>query len=326
MAIAVQCSCGKRFKAKDDQAGKKFKCPQCGTSIVVPRPEKKAGDEPLVTFKSPHATITEAADDLTEDFLANHSATTKAVLPPDPFAAIERLNASVASDATTRRPHGRTTIFKIVVIVLALGFALVATLVIVLFVGGTYLYREVKKTVAQHEQSLAYHLDANATFNPKDISETARWTARVLEPLNSMPASANEIARENAIQAELAKVNAQIGPLVGQIVSWKMECHVFDTHVLLFGRFSKNGNGVTHDAYGDHLILMPLDDRPKEDEYGRDAWSEFPNDRFFNLDIPEKLSRDDAAKLTETVSVTGRIKELEIGRFEVASSDDLVLK
>jgi hypothetical protein len=28
--IAVQCICGKRFKAKDDQRGRTFPCPQCG--------------------------------------------------------------------------------------------------------------------------------------------------------------------------------------------------------------------------------------------------------------------------------------------------------
>ena len=38
MAINIKCKCGKMFKAKDEHAGKRFPCPQCGTTLQVPRP------------------------------------------------------------------------------------------------------------------------------------------------------------------------------------------------------------------------------------------------------------------------------------------------
>ncbi|MFN0051574.1 MAG: hypothetical protein ACKV0T_05245 [Planctomycetales bacterium] len=37
MPISVECpSCGKRLKAPDSAAGKKAKCPQCGTPVPIP--------------------------------------------------------------------------------------------------------------------------------------------------------------------------------------------------------------------------------------------------------------------------------------------------
>jgi hypothetical protein len=42
MAIAVTCTCGKKFRAKDHLAGKSFTCSKCGASIAVPWPEDDA--------------------------------------------------------------------------------------------------------------------------------------------------------------------------------------------------------------------------------------------------------------------------------------------
>lgn len=36
MTIAITCTCGKRYKAKDQYAGKKAKCPHCHASILIP--------------------------------------------------------------------------------------------------------------------------------------------------------------------------------------------------------------------------------------------------------------------------------------------------
>jgi len=35
MGITLVCSCGKRLKARDEDAGKKAKCPGCGTVMVI---------------------------------------------------------------------------------------------------------------------------------------------------------------------------------------------------------------------------------------------------------------------------------------------------
>ncbi len=40
MAITAQCgSCNKKFKANDQLAGKRVKCPQCGGAIAIPVPQ-----------------------------------------------------------------------------------------------------------------------------------------------------------------------------------------------------------------------------------------------------------------------------------------------
>jgi hypothetical protein len=36
MAIKFACGCGKRFTAKDDNAGRRLRCPECGTVVEVP--------------------------------------------------------------------------------------------------------------------------------------------------------------------------------------------------------------------------------------------------------------------------------------------------
>lgn len=47
MSFVVSCQCGKQFRVKDEQAGKKAKCPGCGTSLLLqpPPPEPAAAAE-----------------------------------------------------------------------------------------------------------------------------------------------------------------------------------------------------------------------------------------------------------------------------------------
>jgi Domain of unknown function (DUF4177) len=37
MSIEVACACGKTFKAKDEHAGLKGRCPQCGSTLAIPQ-------------------------------------------------------------------------------------------------------------------------------------------------------------------------------------------------------------------------------------------------------------------------------------------------
>jgi hypothetical protein len=41
MAIEVRCACGKRLKARDQNAGKKVRCSACGAAVPVPLPREK---------------------------------------------------------------------------------------------------------------------------------------------------------------------------------------------------------------------------------------------------------------------------------------------
>src|SRR5688500_1038382 len=38
MAIAFSCPCGRKINAKDEQAGKRVKCPACQQPITIPNP------------------------------------------------------------------------------------------------------------------------------------------------------------------------------------------------------------------------------------------------------------------------------------------------
>jgi DNA-directed RNA polymerase subunit RPC12/RpoP len=37
MAIKVACACGKKLSVKDEHAGKRVKCPACGSVLVIPK-------------------------------------------------------------------------------------------------------------------------------------------------------------------------------------------------------------------------------------------------------------------------------------------------
>jgi hypothetical protein len=218
---------------------------------------------------------------------------------------------------------------------------------------------------------------ATPKFNPSDAQETARWAGEILKPLNSIPEGINEIARNDALQAEMVKIKADTGVLIEQAVSWEMDCGVSEEVVTLFPhKYSQDGNphfgsverlsdksaqctqlalkradtiidlqqkraflveqmkkakkDVESARYamlknqknaadsGNALdpVLMVLDDRPKMDQYGLPNWEEHPDLRFFQIDVPEKISRAEAAKLTERVVVNAKIKEVEIGWYK----------
>src|SRR5262245_58158211 len=40
MAIVFHCACGKRMQAREEFAGRKLKCGQCGTVVVIPNAAK----------------------------------------------------------------------------------------------------------------------------------------------------------------------------------------------------------------------------------------------------------------------------------------------
>lgn len=44
--IIVQCECGKRLQARDDQAGARARCPQCQRTLIVPSPDAPAAQAP----------------------------------------------------------------------------------------------------------------------------------------------------------------------------------------------------------------------------------------------------------------------------------------
>ncbi len=38
MPILVNCKCGKQFQTKDENAGRRARCPECGTGLIIPNP------------------------------------------------------------------------------------------------------------------------------------------------------------------------------------------------------------------------------------------------------------------------------------------------
>lgn len=58
MAILVTCKCGQQFQTKDENAGRRARCPDCGVELVIPKPgfllehDELAGLEPVTTVTS----------------------------------------------------------------------------------------------------------------------------------------------------------------------------------------------------------------------------------------------------------------------------------
>ena len=38
MPIQVACKCGKQFQTRDENAGRRARCPECGNDLIVPTP------------------------------------------------------------------------------------------------------------------------------------------------------------------------------------------------------------------------------------------------------------------------------------------------
>lgn len=78
MSFVVSCRCGKQFKVRDEQAGKKAKCPGCGTPLLLqPSPPPRAQEEsdPFASFDL------EAAAAMERDAVVDESAPPVAAPP-----------------------------------------------------------------------------------------------------------------------------------------------------------------------------------------------------------------------------------------------------
>lgn len=53
MSIFVSCQCGKKFRARDEHAGKRVKCPNCAAALTIPSPPSAARAIPAQPRPSP---------------------------------------------------------------------------------------------------------------------------------------------------------------------------------------------------------------------------------------------------------------------------------
>ena len=56
MSILVTCQCGQEFQTKDENAGRRAKCPDCGRELIVPKPGALPGDELIPVEPGPTTT------------------------------------------------------------------------------------------------------------------------------------------------------------------------------------------------------------------------------------------------------------------------------
>lgn len=94
MAIAVTCQCGRSFKAKDEHAGLKAKCPHCGITIDIPK-EQYAPSPPSHIGREP-------ADALADSQMADTLGEIKALL-----AVMTELLQTKESTPTTASAGGQ---------------------------------------------------------------------------------------------------------------------------------------------------------------------------------------------------------------------------
>ncbi|QEH31538.1 hypothetical protein OJF2_00030 [Aquisphaera giovannonii] len=82
MSIRFACSCGKQLQARDEHAGRKSRCPDCGATLVVP-----AGGEPPSATPTPAPPPVMHVDyDPTPDLAATATATMATAATPRPAA------------------------------------------------------------------------------------------------------------------------------------------------------------------------------------------------------------------------------------------------
>ncbi len=134
MPIAASCTCGKSFRAKDELAGKKVRCPSCSAVIEIPKPApppaatvpasaRSAEDEALAVLNS-EAPVREPrsrrmiADPTLPSFINNGPAEPYGVAPPPPttarnspppFAGGESTPASKPKRPVQKRPGPYST-------------------------------------------------------------------------------------------------------------------------------------------------------------------------------------------------------------------------
>jgi RsiW-degrading membrane proteinase PrsW (M82 family) len=97
MAISFACGCGKLLKARDELAGKKAKCPDCGTVLEIPRPAPAANLEDVAAGALQESTPAPAARRPVPDDVGSYG-----------LAEPDRTPASATDDETALRPARST--------------------------------------------------------------------------------------------------------------------------------------------------------------------------------------------------------------------------
>ena len=332
--------CNRPMHVPDDAAGKNGICKQCGNRVTVPGQRAVVG--PASQTNSVVSSIVEPTAESRGQSVPADRKSSKVLTVLTSLALLNR-----------KSPLSLAAELSILKVLMALATA--ACFVLVLR-SGVSIWLDVKNAVASR-------------YNPENIRETAHWIGDILKPLKSIHSS-NEVARNDAVQAEMARLNSALEQLLGEEVSWEMRCEVSEDSVYLMGAYSDKGDealllldrdelrharamaeedrrairdperyrvaleaalqeakaiaaahkknvkegekeywaAVCGTGPRSRIITMGvLDDRPQESWRGRE--------RFFLLKIPEKVSRADAAKLTDRAKVNGKIKGFEIGRY-----------
>jgi hypothetical protein len=117
MSILIACNCGKRFKAADQFAGKRTKCPGCGQTLTIPGAvagATAAAAAPAAAAAKPRATATANAA------VARPKAAVRPAPPPpppvDPADDLSSLDAAAAAEvfqpAARAETEAATTVKK----------------------------------------------------------------------------------------------------------------------------------------------------------------------------------------------------------------------
>ena len=78
MSISVICDCGKSFTAKDEYAGRRAKCPACGSSLEIPLAVEPPSYDPPAFDSEVAALLSEIRDLLSSQSLSTQSSTSAA--------------------------------------------------------------------------------------------------------------------------------------------------------------------------------------------------------------------------------------------------------
>src|SRR5437763_6485234 len=100
MSIIVSCDCGKRLRARDEDAGKRAKCPGCGKALVVGQKDEEGLYDLSEPPPQPSARPTPAqttAVTMKAPVIARPAAVAKAQAKPTAVAQATQIRASADS-------------------------------------------------------------------------------------------------------------------------------------------------------------------------------------------------------------------------------------
>lgn len=157
---------------------------------------------------------------------------------------------------------------------------------------------------------------APTTPPPDDLSldsfeETMRWLRGVHLSLDDAILSESQLLGQKDRLAEDAEVLRQKLPKYsGKRVNWRFEAFADEGVVRLFDTWEQEDDSGPGEVPGKYSLIVSSKSQEEPD-------GSYPLISIFELAIPDDITREEAKKLPETVTVQGTISEVRLEKAEL---------